>query len=237
MPFSPCITFVATSLKSRSIRYKYVHFMPVFEFSPEKNLWPWNWALKMAKIFSCTVKKGFKKNSTIGRTLLHENTVAGQLSLIKKITFEIQPIFQLLMQTFHTNPVKFSFFTYYIIYTVHVNEAWYENKWNFDWICMEGLQEEFFQSVLPLCCFPNCLCVYFFLYQTFTMSTIWWTWKSASNVSRLQKNASVSVRTKCNISQSRWMSFLKVCVHYYVFYEGILYNISMICFRKNVLFF
>ena len=58
----------------------------------------------------------------------------------------------------------------------------------------------------------------FFLYQTFTMSTIWWTWKSASNVSRLQKNASVSVRTKCNISQSRWMSFLKVCVHYYVFY-------------------
>ena len=162
MPFSPCITFVATSLKSRSIRYKYVHFMPVFEFSPEKNLWPWNWALKMAKIFSCTVKKGFKKNSTIGRTLLHENTVAGQLSLIKKITFEIQPIFQLLMQTFHTNPVKISFFTYYIIYTVHVNEAWYEKKGNFDWICMEGLQEEFFQSVLPLCCFPNCLCVYFF---------------------------------------------------------------------------
>ena len=52
-----------------------------------------------------------------------------------------------------------------------------------------------------------------------------------------KKNASVSVRTKCNISQSRWMSFLKVCVHYYVFYEGILYNISMICFRKNVLFF
>ena len=52
----------------------------------------------MAKIFSCTVKKGFKKKSTIGRTLLHENTVAGQLSLIKKITFEIQPIFQLLMQ-------------------------------------------------------------------------------------------------------------------------------------------
>ena len=84
---------------------------------------------------------------------------------------------------------------------------------------------------------PELFVCVFFLYQTFTMSTIWWTWKSASNVSRLQKNASVSVRTKCNISQSRWMSFLKVCVHYYVFYEGILYNISMICFRKNVHFF
>ena len=100
-------------------------------------------------------------------------------------------------------------------------------------VCKKSFSKAFFNCVASRIV---CVCI-FFLYQTFTMSTIWWTWKSASNVSRLQKNASVSVRTKCNISQSRWMSFLKVCVHYYVFYEGILYNISMICFRKNVLFF
>ena len=124
---------------------------------------------------------------------------------------------------------------YYLYSTCEWSMIWEKRKF---WLDLYG---RFARRVLPkrssTVLLPELFVCVFFLYQTFTMSTIWWTWKSASNVSRLQKNASVSVRTKCNISQSRWMSFLKVCVHYYVFYEGILYNISMICFRKNVLFF